>query len=280
MIRMHIKPDAESYQWSEPEETRVITRLASGRSRIRKDAENAHKVLQCTFSGDRSRYLYLTTFFESGVNQGVDEFEIDLITDHPTPEPHICRFLRGFGLVEQRGHFYRCSATFEVRPVEVNEQLNQLRLAAFAANPKVDLLNVGFQPLFLTDPLLFNNYLSTLGDLESIPLAHLLTNPNMGFGGLLFESSALPEGLTLQPLTGEIFGTPTAPIGDYPIQIGVSVSRQHPFVFDIEIRVRPSGHIGIGDMAIEDTFIIDDDASVPQTFDNRGTFEQDYLAQF
>jgi len=55
-----------------------------------------------------------------------------------------------------------------------------------------------------------------------VPYSHSLTasdgSPPYSF---MLTGGALPAGLSLDPQTGEISGTPTGPAGDYPFQVTV-----------------------------------------------------------
>ena len=76
--------------------------------------------------------------------------------------------------------------------------------------------------------------------------------------GISYLVQNLPLGLALDTTTGMISGTVEGPVGDYPsIFAGSTIEGQQP-LSDIVWRVRPAGFVGIDDMAIGDSFIVED----------------------
>lgn len=271
MRTLRIPPDSDSYSWSEAVESRSRNRTASGRVIQRQDHLTAHRQLSVQWTLNQSKYLYITSFYESAINRGIDPFFMELITDHPSPELHTCQIIEGINLVEHSGHFYLVSAVIDVEPLQVDHELNQLRLLEFERDPKIDLLSVAFRPLeLLQSP---QDKLLLVGEEQTLDLKTYVNNPNL-LAGVDWSSSTLPSGLELNE-DGVIIGTVSDLPADYPIVVAGRVRDTEPVLIELTLLVRPNDYLGIGDMQIGTTFIVGENDNPFPVIDRIGNFVND-----
>lgn len=203
-----INPESSSYS-VEDGPSFIGVKLDGGASRFRKDKIGSARNVEVSWVFDRNEYLYFTSFYNTTINEGSLPFLIELILDDPIPVLHQVHFLQDTKkLSNQKGHSYTVTGTLEAIPVPIDNPLNAARVAAYEADPSTDLSKIEVDPD--SPPLPVGsppNQLNTQQDLINFSMASYFTDPDLA--GIVYSSSNLPAGLSIDPSTGIITGTIT-----------------------------------------------------------------------
>lgn len=201
-----LPPDQAGYA-VEDGQTFIMVQLEGGLSKVRRDIIGAARVIDVTWIFNRSQYRYFTAFYETKLKQGSLPFQMDLILDHPIPATYQCKFFPNKKLSEQKGLSYTVTAKLEALPPAAVASLDNAIVAAFEADPNVNLINytVGALP---RPPEPVGSVPTQLGDEGgSVNFDTSVYFDDPDSVGLEFSAAGLPEGLSINSSTGVITGT-------------------------------------------------------------------------
>ncbi len=114
-MKLDFIPESGNYNFTTPE-TVLSATLEGGKSRRRATVKNATSQINVQWVLDADEYRSFTAFYVNTLNEGVDEFEIDLISYEGLVE-HTASFVDGFNLTGVRGFSRVVSANLEVTPI-------------------------------------------------------------------------------------------------------------------------------------------------------------------
>ena len=140
MERMLLRPNSEDY--SQEEGTEVIrVELDGGAGRYRRDKVGATRRVNVSWTMNPNQYQYWRAFWHTATKRGSLPFLCDLVGESGQgPQQHVCYFVPGsVQMPSQQGLTYVQSATLEVKPNAVDDDLNLGIMAIFATSTDSDV---------------------------------------------------------------------------------------------------------------------------------------------
>lgn len=142
MTKIKIAPIQSEYSGTDGREIAHIT-LDGGPSRSRLDFVGAPSIYNVSWVTDREGFRYLRAFYKSIAKSGALPFEIDMIVDYFELTEHTVKIVPGsFVLSSVVGSVYKVSASLEVIPNTINDDLNETIVAIYGLEIEDEYFNL------------------------------------------------------------------------------------------------------------------------------------------
>ena len=139
MYKFILPPDQRGYS-VKPSSFCENINLDGGVSRKKLKFIDTPYIVTCQWQANKKSFEYFTSFFDTIVNNGLNQFLIDLILNSSTPVETIARFIPDSVRISyQEGHTYFINAMLEVQPVYNSEEKDLATLAYYGSD--VNILN-------------------------------------------------------------------------------------------------------------------------------------------
>lgn len=158
MVLPHLAlaPDADSYSQQEGAEVIAVS-LDGGAGRYRRDKIGAARMVNVKWTMNPLQYRYFRAFWHTAIKRGALAFTCDLVSeDGAGPVAHECNVVPGtVGMPTQGGLTYTQAMTLEVKPLPVDDDLNESVMLLFNAGMDDDDLAALGRMINITMPELF-----------------------------------------------------------------------------------------------------------------------------
>lgn len=140
MYKLHLSPLASSYA-ATPGSGVITTDLAGGRPRYRRDFIGSNALVNCEWKLTGDEILFMHSFRRTMMEANPSSpFLVDLILDGDITEEYQANFVPGtFSITGIHGLTQYVQAQLSVIPVEHDEQIDSMQLAAYALFGRYDI---------------------------------------------------------------------------------------------------------------------------------------------